>query len=193
MRVFAYNVQLPVLNFSRFPKEAKEPAVFDRFRQQQGIPVGQLARELVGRQDTVKVKPRVAAMDRDRRGYDGIPNQNDGIAWDRPQINDGLGLGFVDGGQIPVAGFQLFYQCRIVGPEPFKFLYRQFKRLHPGGVQRIPDPVRFNVGQQRFRVVPVFIPFGGQPVNGPVRPYNRNGRRNNNDGQDGKFNPRFHY
>lgn len=122
MRVFAYNVQLPVLNFSCFPKETKESAVFDRFGQQQGIPVGQLARELVCRQDAVKVKPRVAAMDRDRRGYDGIPDQYDRINRRCPQINDGLGLGFVDGGQIPVALFQRPYQFGVVRPEPFVFL-----------------------------------------------------------------------
>jgi hypothetical protein len=122
MRVFAYNIQLPVLYAPGFPKETQESFVFDRFRQQQGIPVCQCTRELVGRQDAVKVKPRVAAMDRDRRGYNGIPDQYDGIAWDRPQINDGLGLGFVDGGQIPVALFQRPYQFGVVGPEPFVFL-----------------------------------------------------------------------
>ena len=164
MRVFAYNVQLPVLYAPGFPKETQESFVFDRFRQQQGIPIIQRTRELVGRQDAVKVKPRVAAMDRDRRGYDGIPDQHDGIAWDRPQINDGLGLGFVDGGQIPVALLQLFYQCRIVRPEPFVFLYGQFKRLHPGGVQGIPDPVMFDVGQQRVCVSFVPVTFLRHPV-----------------------------
>ena len=122
MRVFAYNVQLPVLNFSRFPKETKESFVFNRFRQQQGIPVGQRSRELFGRQDAVKVKPRVATMNRDRRGYDGIPDQYDRIFWDGPQINDGLGLRLIDGGQIPVALFQRPYQFGVVRPEPFVFL-----------------------------------------------------------------------
>ena len=116
-----------------------------------------------------KTYPSIAAMNgHGRNGY-RVPN-NCRVPWQGLQINNGLRLRFVDCGQIPVAGFQLFYQRRIVGPEPFKFLYGQFKRLHPGGVQGIPDTVTFDVGQQRGRVTGVPVPFGGQLFDAPLLP-----------------------
>ena len=145
MRVFTYNIQLPVLYMPGFPKETQESFIFDRFSQQQGIPVSQLSRELLGRHNAVKVKPRIATMDRDRRRYYRIMDKHDRIAWDRLQINDGLGLGFIDGGQIPIALFQLFYQRRIIRPEPFVFLYGQFQRTNLCSVQGITCFVLRNV------------------------------------------------
>ena len=132
MRIPAYNVQLPVLYAPGFPKEPQESFILDRFGQQQGIPVGQRSRKLFGRQNSVKVIPSIPAMNRNGRNPYGIPDNYHGIFWYGQQINDGLGLRFVYLGQIPILVLQLPDNRRIFGPEPFKFLDGQFKRLHPG-------------------------------------------------------------
>ena len=103
MRVFAYNVHAAVLDLIGFPKESQESFVLDRFGDNQRIPVGQRSRKFIGRQQAVEIKPRVAAMDRNGRYRYGIPNY-DGIPWNGQQINNGLGLRLIDGGQIPVFG-----------------------------------------------------------------------------------------
>ena len=109
MRIPAHRIQLSVLYLLRLPQETEKPLVSHGLYEKERVTVPKRPRELVLRQNAVKVIPSVAAMNRHGRNPNRIPYDNDCIAWNGPQTNDGLRLRLIDGGQIPVALLQLFY------------------------------------------------------------------------------------
>lgn len=155
VRIPAHDVDLPVLDPSRFPEEAQKTPPSDGLGNQQGIPANQLARELIPGQHPVEIVPRVATMHDRSLDLHGIP-YNDRVPHDRMQVNNSIRVRACDRRQIPVFGLQCLYQSCVLGPVPLVFLYGQFKGFDPRPRKGVQHPVPLDILKQRLRVTLVF-------------------------------------